>query len=258
MNILCPVCKNKLYKIGNSYKCDNNHTFDIAKQGYINLSRKNSQNTGDEKNMINARKSFLDKGYYSFLRDKVNDLINEDDSLLDLACGEGYYTSYFKAKDKVGIDLSKQGLKIASRDDKSTTYLLNTIFDNPLEDHSVDKIITIFAPIAKEEIVRLLKPNGKFILVKPNVNHLIELKKAVYDNPYLNEIEDTNIDGLMLEKEIAISNHSLLNNEDLNNLFTMTPYYHKTSINDMNKLKSINELEVTFDFLIDIFVLYNE
>ena len=257
MNILCPICKNTLTKVDNSYKCLNNHSFDIAKQGYINLSRRNSQNTGDEKNMINARKSFLDKGYYSFLREKVNELINEDDTLLDLACGEGYYTSYFKAKDKIGIDLSKQGLKIASRDDKSTTYLLNTIFDNPLQDHSIDKIITIFAPIAKEEIVRLLKPSGKFILVKPNVNHLIELKKVVYDNPYFNEVVETNIEGLKLENEIAISSHSLLNNEDLNNLFMMTPYYHKTSIDDMNKLKNIEQLDVTFDFLIDVFVLYS-
>ena len=255
MNILCPVCKEKLERYSNSYKCSNNHCFDLAKEGYLNLNRKNSQNTGDEKDMINARKAFLDKGYYNFLRQAVNNFISEDDSLIDLACGEGYYTKYFKANDKVGIDLSKQGLKIASKNDKTTLYLLNTIFNNPLEDHCADKVVTIFAPIAKSEITRLLKTNGKFILVKPNVNHLIELKKAVYDNPYLNEIEDYEIEGLKLEKEINVSEHCELDNEDLNNLFMMTPYYHKTSTTDKNKLKNIDKLDVSFDFLIDIYTV---
>lgn len=258
MKIICPICKQELIKKDKSYICENGHCFDIAKEGYLNLNCKNSQNTGDEKDMINARRDFLNKGYYNFLRESVDSLINEDDSLLDLACGEGYYTSYFKAKDKIGVDLSKTGLKIAAKKDKSTLYLLNNIFNNPLNDKSLDIIVTIFAPIAKQEIKRLLKDDGKFILVKPNVNHLFELKKAVYDNPYQNEIENTEIEGLVLEKEINVKDHALLNNEDINNLFKMTPYYHTTSQKDKDKLKSINELDVNFDFLIDIFSLYNE
>ena len=253
MNIICPVCKNKLTKINNTYKCINNHSYDISKQGYINLNMHNSQNTGDNNEMINARKDFLEKGYYDFLLNEVNKLLSMDDSLVDLACGEGYYTSRFIAKDKIGIDLSKQGLKIASKNDKNTTYLLNSIFHNPLENNSADKIITIFAPIAKEEIVRVLKKNGKFILVKPDEKHLYELKQAIYDNPYLNQIEDIEIDGLTLEKEIKISNKATLNNKDIHNLFMMTPYYNTTSKNDKEKLEFIDDLEITFSFIVDVY-----
>lgn len=253
MNILCPVCKGKLYKVDNTYKCVNNHSYDISKEGYVNLSMQKTQDTGDNPEMINARTNFLNRGYYSFLREKVNELIDTNDSLIDLACGEGYYTSYFKAKDKIGIDLSKQGIKKASKHDKNTTYLLNSIFHNPLQDKCADKIITIFAPIAKEEIYRLLKDNGSFILVKPNVNHLIELKKTIYDNPYLNEVEDINIENMEIVEHIEVENKSLLNNEDLSNLFMMTPYIHSTSQKDKGKLKNINELEVTFSFVIDVY-----
>ena len=66
MEILCPVCKEKLSQNEKSYKCLNNHSFDISKQGYLNLSLSSSKNTGDEKNMIKARKAFLDKDYYLF------------------------------------------------------------------------------------------------------------------------------------------------------------------------------------------------
>ena len=117
MKILCPKCKKELFLIEKAYKCENNHSYDLSKEGYLNLNLKNSQNTGDNQ--------FLEKGYYDFLRIELDKLIKKSDSLIDLACGEGYYTSFFKAQDKIGIDLSKTGLKIASKNDKSTLYLLN-------------------------------------------------------------------------------------------------------------------------------------
>ncbi|MDO4197555.1 MAG: methyltransferase domain-containing protein [Erysipelotrichaceae bacterium] len=253
MNILCPHCKNILKRYDNTYRCINGHSFDIARQGYVNLNLHNSQNTGDNPDMINARKEFLEKDYYAFMKRKVNELLSPEDTLVDLACGEGYYTKDFICKDKIGIDLSKQGLKTASKDDKNTTYLLSSIFHCPLEDESADKIITIFAPIAKEEIRRILKKDGLFILVKPDVNHLYELKSAIYENPYYNETEDIDIPGLTLINEIPVSDKALLEHQDIMNLFAMTPYYHKTSISDKEKLNSVESLEISFAFLIDVY-----
>ena len=253
MDILCPVCKNKLYLNERSYKCINRHSFDIAKEGYLNLNLKSSKNTGDNPDMIKARKRFLEKGYYSFMKDEVNKLLNENDSLVDLACGEGYYTKDFICKDKIGIDLSKSGLKIASKADKSTLYLLNSIFHDPLEDKSADKIITIFAPIADKEIVRILKDDGRFILVRPDRKHLFELKAAIYENPYLNEANDIVIDGLVLEKQIPIEKKMVVKKEDIQDLFMMTPYVNTTSPADKEKLKDIDDLKISFAFLIDVF-----
>lgn len=253
MNILCPVCKKKLIRTGNSYQCENRHCFDLAKEGYLNLNLHNSQNTGDNQEMIKARRNFLNQGYYSFLRDEINRLLNEDDAMVDLACGEGYYTSYFKCKEKIGIDLSKTGLKYASKHDKSTLYLLNSIFRNPLEDECTNKILTIFAPIAKEEIVRLLKKDGIFILVKPDKDHLIELKQLIYEHPYLNEIEEIKIDGLNLIKEIPIRKKEKVAGQDIIDLFMMTPYYNTTSQKDKDKLQTVDELEISFSFLIDVY-----
>ncbi len=255
MKILCPVCKQYLEKQDKSYKCINKHSFDIASSGYLNLNMKSSDNTGDEKEMIKARNAFLNAGYYDFLKDKINQIIDtyNANNILDLACGEGYYTSSYNIKDKVGIDLSKQGLKIASKKDNSTMYILKNIFDVPLEDNSLDLIITIFAPISKE-ISRLLKDNGHFILVKPDIDHLFELKKVIYDKPYLNQVEDINIEKLRLDKEFKIKQKAILNKEMLNNLFKMTPYYHKTSNIDMKKLESIDSLEVSFSFIIDVYL----
>ena len=213
----------------------------------------NSQRTGDNQTMIKARQSFLSKGYYSFLKDEINSILKSDATLVDLACGEGYYTADFICNDKIGIDLSKTGLKIASKKDKSTLYLLNSIFHNPIEDKCADKIITIFAPIAKEEILRLLKDDGKFILVKPDENHLYELKQVLYDNPYKNEVEDIDIKGLKIEKEIKVNSLITINKEDLNNLFMMTPYYNTSSKKDKDKLNNIDSLDLSLSFIIDVY-----
>ncbi|MBO4919609.1 MAG: methyltransferase domain-containing protein [Erysipelotrichaceae bacterium] len=253
MNILCPVCKKKLQKTGNSYQCENRHCFDLAKEGYLNLNLHNSQNTGDNQEMIRARKNFLHQGYYSFLRDEINGMLNEDDALIDLACGEGYYTSWFKCQDKIGIDLSKTGLKYAAKHDKSTLYLLNSIFHNPLEDECADKVLTIFAPLAKQEIVRLLKKDGVFIMVRPDRDHLIELKQLIYEHPYRNETEEIQIDGLKLISEIPIRRKEKVVGQDIADLFMMTPYYNTTSQKDKDKLQTADELEISFSFLIDIY-----
>ncbi len=254
MKLICPICKEELNKIENSYKCQNKHSFDVASSGYLNLNIKNSNNSGDEKEMIRARHEFLNKDYYLFLRNKLNEVIDKykPNSLLDLACGEGYYTKSFSVEDKIGIDLSKEALKKASKQDKTTFYILKNIFEVPFENESFEAITTIFAPISKE-IPRLLKKNGHFILVKPDIDHLYKLKETVYDSPYLNEVKEIQIDGLKLIDEIKIKEIKHLNKEDVISLFKMTPYYHKTSLNDFNKLNSIETLDIEFSFIIDIY-----
>ncbi|MBR4462801.1 MAG: methyltransferase domain-containing protein [Erysipelotrichaceae bacterium] len=253
MEIRCPVCKETLHKNENTYRCIHGHSFDIAREGYVNLYLHKSETSGDNKEMIQARRNFLNRDHYRFLLDELNRHISEEDILVDLACGEGYYTSRFHSKDKTGIDLSKQGLRYASKSDKDTVYILSSIFDVPLYDGCADKVLTIFAPIAKEEIVRILKKDGRFLLVRPDEEHLFEMKEVLYEKPYRNDIEDIMIDGLVLEKQLKIHQKAILNKEELHDLFLMTPYSNTTSVSDKKKLNSCDGLSVTFAFIIDIY-----
>ena len=140
-----------------------------------------------------------------------------------------------------------------NKHDKSTLYLLNSIFHNPLEAECADKVLTIFAPVAKEEIVRLLKKGGIFILVRPDKDHLIELKQLIYEHPYLNDTEEMTIDGLQLTSEIPIKRKEKVAAQDIADLFMMTPYYNTTSQKDKDKLQTVDELEISFSFLIDVY-----
>ena len=118
----CPVCHNILNKVENTYKCENNHSLDIASKGYVNMllaNQRHSINPGDSKEMILSRVKFLECDYYHFLRKTILETIikyakKDEFNFADLACGEGYYTNYihqmlnekFKVN-TIGVDISK-------------------------------------------------------------------------------------------------------------------------------------------------------
>ena len=254
MKLICPKCNYPLIRYGKTCRCVNGHCYDFAKEGYINLLRKESISHGDDASMVKARTSFLQTGPYAFLRKKLCELIEQEhaDVLVDLGCGEGYYTGSYFAKEKYGFDLSKYALKYASKHDPTTQYCISSIFHVPLPDTCSDIITTCFAPIAKEEINRLLKKNGCFIVVTPDKNHLIELKELLYKEIYENKIKDIDI-ALKKESEIHISNTFEVNDEQLIQLFQMTPYAYKSSLESVNQLKKIDRMVITASFVIRIF-----
>ena len=256
--MLCPKCKNELFVDGNSYKCPNNHTYDIAKEGYVNLllSRTSS---GDDKELVNGRIHFLSKGFYEPLRAYLEAILGDFShdkaiKLLDLGCGTGYYTSSFSKFGTIyGLDISKDAIKYAAKHDKNTSYLVASNKSVPFSDEFFDCLVHIFSPIFEIEDQRLLKNDGILITVEAGQNHLIELKNLLYKNPYLN---DEKIHSYEIFQEInkkIIPFKIKLTSEDLNNLVMMTPYFYTTKKEDLGVLNTIKSLEISVEFLVTIF-----
>lgn len=259
MKLICPKCHAKLKAYDKSCVCENHHSFDYSKYGYLNLSlNQKAAQHGDNKEMTLARTSFLNHGHYSFLKDFLNQLIEQKKAniLVDLGCGEGYYTKSFQAIEKYGIDLSKESLKHASKNDKTTQYILSSIFKIPLSDECADTVITCFAPAANSEINRILKKDGYFIFVTPGAKHLWELKEILYETPYLNTIKELHTD-LTFVDQIEISNQFHAEKEDIQNIFQMTPYCYKTGIQGNQKIKQLSALDITANFIIRIYQKVN-
>lgn len=254
MKLICPICDKPLEKVNRSAVCENRHSFDYAKQGYLNLLMKQSVDHGDNKEMVDARTIFLNSGGYSFLKDELVNISKrfQPEVLVDLGCGEGYYTSGLQANEKYGFDMSKEALKHASKIDKSTQYAVASIFRLPLEDNIADMMLTCFAPFAKDEIERVLKKDGHFVFVSPGPKHLIEMKSLVYKTPYDNEVKDLET-NMIKEKEYVISNTFHCDHDVLIALFKMTPYYHRTKQEDIDKLFNMEGMDITAEFVIRIF-----
>lgn len=260
-NFICPVCREPLELKGNSYFCLNNHCFDRSRKGFVNLLCTNKAGHGDDKLMIQSRKAFLEKGYYrpllNVLEKQLTAVANNGNTVLDCGCGECWYTAdlYETLKksgietDFFGIDVSKEAISAGASRNKAIHLAVATVFNVPLPDNSCDIILSLFAPSAPDEYLRLLKKGGYFITAFPMEEHLWELKKAVYENPYKNTVSDMKMSGFeLVENDTVHETVKICTNEDILSLFSMTPYYYKTSVQDKAKLDRLNELSVQIHF----------
>ena len=273
--LICPVCGEELNRIGKSYKCKNNHTFDMGKQGYVNLhmsNEKRSKNPGDDKAMIVSRKNFLEKGYYKKISETLNKIIledieknnKEDINILDVGCGEGYYTNLLRDELNkneienhiVGVDISKDGIIHAARSYKGIEWIVASGSKLPIKSNSLDYVICMFSYIDPQEYRRVLKEDGKLVIVSTGEYHLVEIKEVVYDKlkmEYYRPTEDIK-DGYNHEKLVNIKYKTKIEtNEDIKSLFDMTPYRWRSPKVGVERLFELEELEITVDVNVDVF-----
>ena len=261
-HLICPVCKLSLKKYDNSLKCEAGHCFDFASSGYINLlkpGKKNNAKAGDSREMIKARSDFFTSGAYSPIRDTICELVSHHPHglVVDAGCGEGYYTESIAKidtpPDVIGIDMSKFGCEHGAKSGRKNAlpnliYCVGSIFELPLRDESVDLIINMFAPVADREFLRILKPGGHFIVAAAGKDHLDGLKAVLYDSVYANEEKFLDYAGFeLIKRENLKYTAKIFGNDTIYNLFTMTPYYHRTSLEDKGKLANLNEIDTTVE-----------
>ncbi len=262
-NLICPVCKEKLNFESKKCFCENNHSFDFAKEGYVNLlrSNKNGSLIGDNKDMAISRRDFLNKGYFEVLAREllieVQKISKSSPVLLDICCGEGYYSSFLKSKTDAqifGFDISKQMIKLAAKRKSGVNYFVANMTDIPLKSGSVDFAFQLFAPFYEKEFHRVLKNDGVLITVTPGKNHLFSLKSVLYDTPYENDEQLPKTQNLKLISTRSVKDNIFLtSNEDIISLFKMTPYYYHTDKESKKRLDNLDALETQVEFNLNFY-----
>ncbi len=263
---LCPVCGEMLTESEKLYRCAKNHSFDKARSGYVNLlpvKQKHAKLPGDNPEMVRARRDFLNQGYYQHLQETLCEAVKNrmpsGGVLLDAGCGEGYYTK--KMADIlpedctcIGIDISKTATDLASRADKKTKYAVGSVFHLPVGEKQVSVLVSVFAPYCHAEFLRVLKAGGFLIMAIPAEKHLWELKTAVYDKPYENQVRDYELENFVFQQKITTEKEIFLSRpEDIKNLFQMTPYAYRTSPHEKERLEKLETLSVRTAFEILIY-----
>lgn len=258
----CPICATPLSLMERSLKCDNNHQFDFAKEGYVNLlpvQFKKSLQPGDDKAMVLARRNFLELGHYEFLRDVLIAQLQaiNPQRLVDLGCGEGYYTGYVQQElasaHVYGVDISKDAVKYSAKRNKAVHYSVATNSKTPFADGYFDVILNVFAPLVGKECQRILSKQGLIISAAPGKEHLLELKQAIYDKVELHE-PATPPEGFVLDNTQNISKTLVLSTtQQIEDLLIMTPFGWKITEQKKQNLLAQASFSVTLSFDINIF-----
>ena len=259
----CPVCAAAMQADESKKSCrctgTRTHSYDFSRSGYLNLTRP-GDGEGDLREAINARKLFLNAGYYAPLSNEINAILQKlsAQTVLDAGCGEGYYTNRMAQNCAVlGVDLSRAGIDAAAKQAKqnntNAAFAVGSIFSLPVIDSVCDVVTNLFAPCCESEFVRVLKEGGYLILVGAGERHLMGLKQVLYDNPYLNPGRaDLPTQMEKIEQRRLAYTVTVDGREAIDALFSMTPYYWRTSEGDRAKLNAVQTLTTELDF--DIFI----
>ncbi len=268
----CPICKASMtvsYDGSGCLSCNGikRHCYDFASGGYVNLGLPGQSGGGDSKQAVRARSDFLNLDHYKPIRDTLCDLLCEkldasgDVSVIDAGCGEGYYTNAIAERgfSVAGFDLSKfaadAAAKRAKRAELSNAFFgVASVFSLPIQDGSADAVVNVFAPCAEQEYSRVLKWGGLLIVVCAGPDHLIGLKRVIYDEIHHNDQRaDMPTELQKLSQKRLKYTVRVNGNENIKNLFAMTPYYWKTSQSDVQKLDKIDMLETQIDIIFELY-----
>lgn len=267
-NLMCPVCRQRLELVSKTWRCEQGHSYDIAKQGYVNLhvvQHKHSKNPGDTPESIDARRAFLQGGYYQPLQQAVVHLLKDLKAkmVLDIGCGEGYYTSAMQqvVEQCIGVDIAKNAVQRAAKLNDKVTWVVGTGATLPVIDQSMDVCTSLFSPIPQTEILRVLKDDGYLIVVTPATDHLYAMREALFEqvNPHTPQKFVEQLQDLFeLKEQQVIEAPLVLDQQALKNLIAMTPYAYKASPERRMQLEQKAHLQVTASFQIYLFQKRNK
>jgi len=279
-NLACPLDGEALLLNERQLTCKNGHSFDIARQGYVNLlpvQQKRSKDPGDSKDMVLARSNFLNTGVYAPIANRlatlicalVNSFIAGDDVisagneilLLDAGCGEGYYTDlvyqYLRQQNPTtqfsvaGLDISKPAIHEAAKRNKHIAWIVGTNRQPPLFESSVDIILCVFGFQSFDGFIKILKSGGRIILVEPGPDHLTELREIIYTDVKKTEPMDLShleASGLVLEDTQSLKfNTGVIKTTAIKNLLLMTPHFYRANKDGREQALSLDEINLSVD-----------
>ena len=234
MELLCPVCGKQLNQQDRTFRCPDRHSFDLARQGYVNLltvQQKHSLTPGDTREQVLARRAFLEAGYYTPISDSLIAAAKKHGAhgeLLDIGCGEGWYAARLaQALDLplTGLDISKEAVRCAAAKYKNARWLCATAAHIPVADGSAGVLTSLFALTLPEEFHRILMPGGLFFQVLAAQDHLLGLKGIIYEELHHRKKDSVPVlPGFRLVESIPLSFPLELEGEQIRNLFAMTPH----------------------------------
>ncbi len=263
MVLVCPLCGEVLTQQEKQFVCPRNHSFDMARQGYVHLlpvQRKHSLAPGDTREQVLSRRAFLEEGHYAPILEALTDAARRHGAwgeLLDVGCGEGYYCSRLAKAlglPLTGLDISKEAVRCAAAKYKDARWLCATAAHIPVPDGSAGVLTSLFALTLPEEFRRVLGENGLFFQVLAAEDHLLGLKSIIYDQLTHREKDlAPSLPGFALLESLPIRFDFTVEGEQVQSLFSMTPHVFRIGKEGAERLRKTDRLSDTASCVLNVY-----
>ena len=263
MGLICPVCGGVLHRIEKEYRCENRHSFDIARQGHVNLlvvQQKHSLNPGDTREQVLSRRAFLEGGFYEPIADALCAAakeMNASGPILDVGCGEGYYCTRLAdalGAELLGLDISKEAVRCAAAKYKGPQWVCGTAAHLPVGDGSIGTLTSLFALTLPEEFRRVLAKDGLYFQVLAAQDHLLGLKSIIYPELKLKEKDSVpELAGFERIKTIPVRFTFTVEGAQVQNLLSMTPHVYRISKEGADRLAATEKLTDTASAVLNVY-----
>lgn len=203
----CPLCGGAFLKKDNSLICEKRHTYDIARQGYINFVP-GQREMFYKKELFDHRAQVFAAGVYAPVVARLTEMIDhcvpgENRVLLDAGCGEGYYVKAVcpdRQMTRIGFDLSRDAVRLAARGRHSAAFFVADLKHIPMRDHTVDVLLDVFTPANYAEFGRVLAPHGVVIKLAPRSGYLRQLRALAGDRLRHTSYDDSDVERYAHER----------------------------------------------------------
>lgn len=184
----CPLCRAALEQRGATLRCPAGHTFDLARQGYVNLLSGRPASAGDDAAMVGARAALLEAGHHDPLAARLAELAAERAPaaglVVDVGAGTGWYLArvldQLPGRAGLGLDVSKYAARRAARaHERADAAVADTKARLPLADGAAALLLDVFAPRNGPEFRRVLRGDGLLVVVTPTAAHHAEIREAL-------------------------------------------------------------------------------
>lgn len=260
----CPICgtRMKMTKSGR-FICKKEHTFDVSKKGYINLINE-SKKTNYDKELFASRKEILNQGFYEPIADEIKKIVVEFGesqklermNLLDVGCGEGYYSFHLSKLDNLNIfafDISKEAIALATDYSGEINWSIADLANLPFKERSMDILLDVLTPANYKEFKRVLKNQGILIKVIPGDDYLKEVRELVSDQlkskSYSNrDTVDYTQEHLRILGKRKICYQMPVTRHQVEDFVRMTPMTSQVEIEGL-RLEKIKEITVSMEII---------